>query len=460
MRSRRSKSNLLRVVLTMFIVSACSSSEKNIEESAATAGSDQPSGSGEQTGESETQDDEPTAELEATSTTTSTTTSTSTTTTTLPETCPTSWSAVPRTTSGWPYPVASGGSFILSDAEIGAHSYFDRFVLDFDGSGDLSYDIRWLASPPIIPEQWDGSAWVNDAPVIMDGNKFLQVRTIARSTSDISDPSEWYSGPDDLDGNAVGAQVVNQGKMTEDFEGYLGWTLGVEHFAAFNVFTLENPKRLVVDICREEDSAASQATSAGCLGEWGFRDPDWIEGVSLSGDIDGVAGDEIVTTFADPSISKWWMEIAADDGSWRHISLVPGSSLVFEAQPLGFLDMDEDGVKEVFMQTDGGAYSFVFRVFVFDDCELQKTRNSEGGDISWPVGASAMNMARATCTEFGMNVESAQVTGDETWSVDVNEIVLSGIAWEPLPVDAGWIDPSYETPDLEPPFAPSLDCEF
>ena len=100
----------------------------------------------------------------------------------------------------------------MSDAEIGAHSYFDRFVLDFEGSGDLSYDIQWLASPPTIPEQWDGSDWVNDAPVIMDGNKFLQVRTIARSTWDISDPSQWYSGPDDLDGNAVGAQVVSQGK--------------------------------------------------------------------------------------------------------------------------------------------------------------------------------------------------------------------------------------------------------
>ena len=126
----------------------------------------------------------------------------------------------------------------------------------------------------------------------------------------------------------------------------------------------------------------------------------------------------------------------------------------------GFLDMDEDGVKEVFMKTDGGASSFVFRVFVFDDCELQPTLNSEGGGISWSVGASAMNMARATCTEFGMSVENAQVTGDDTWSVDVNEIVLSGIAWEPLPVDAGWVDPSYETPDLDPPFAPSLNCEF
>ena len=49
--------------------------------------------------------------------------------------------------------------------------------------------------------------------------------------------------------------------------------------------------------------------------------------------------------------------------------------------------MDEDGVKEVFMKTDGGASSFVFRVFVFDDRELQPTLNSEGGGISWSVGA-------------------------------------------------------------------------
>ena len=48
-----------------------------------------------------------------------------------------------------------------------------------------------------------------------------------------------------------------------------------------------------------------------------------------------------------------------------------------------------------------------------------------------------MNMAQVTA-EFGMSVENVQVTGDDTWSVDVNEIVLSGIAWEPLPVDAGW----------------------
>ena len=104
MHSHRSKMKLFSIALTMLIAGACSSSEKNIEESAPAATSDQTSESGEQTDGYENQDDEPNTELETTSTTTSTTSSTSTTTTKLPETCPTNWTAVPRTTSGWPYP--------------------------------------------------------------------------------------------------------------------------------------------------------------------------------------------------------------------------------------------------------------------------------------------------------------------------------------------------------------------
>ena len=58
MHSHRSKMNLFSIVLTMLIVGACSSSEKNAEGSAPTATSDQTSGSGEQTDGYETQDDE------------------------------------------------------------------------------------------------------------------------------------------------------------------------------------------------------------------------------------------------------------------------------------------------------------------------------------------------------------------------------------------------------------------
>ena len=95
------------------------------------------------------------------------------------------------------------------------------------------------------------------------------------------------------------------GKDDEDFEGYPSWTRNGA------LCCLQRLPRKSEATCGghlpEEDSLpARQQVSA--VSRMGIQRSGLIEGVSLSGDIDGI-GDEIVTTFADPSLGKWWMEM-------------------------------------------------------------------------------------------------------------------------------------------------------
>jgi hypothetical protein len=45
-------------------------------------------------------------------------------------------------------------------------------------------------------------------------------------------------------------QVLKEARQTEDFEGYVGWALGLSKLACMRVFTLNDPARLVVDSAR------------------------------------------------------------------------------------------------------------------------------------------------------------------------------------------------------------------
>lgn len=237
-------SYLLAGALLVVPTVSCSSGDKQAIDQNSTNSTTQEAEDHSSLEESDDDDDESVAVSTSTSSTPTTSTSTtSSTSTTLPEGCPSSWNDSPKLTAGWPGAVPTGGPSILADAGIGAHSYFDRFVLDFDGSGDASYEVRWVTGRPMAD---DGAG----TPVAISGSQFLFVRVIGSAGWGL-DPSDWYSGPTDLDGNAVGAQAILQAKMTSDYEGYVGWHIGTEQISTFNVFTLDSPKRIVVDICHE-----------------------------------------------------------------------------------------------------------------------------------------------------------------------------------------------------------------
>ncbi len=157
--------------------------------------------------------------------------------------CDASWTTDAKVTAGWP-----GGSGIFvaphvqETARIGAHDGYDRWVLEFraDSTPPAGWEIAWNVGPVLQ----DGSGFVAD----IDGTEFLSIRMLASSGWALPE-AEWYAGPTSLMGADVGASNLVEAKLVGDYEGYSTWGIGVDHQAPFNVFTLSNPSRLVIDIC-------------------------------------------------------------------------------------------------------------------------------------------------------------------------------------------------------------------
>jgi len=147
-------------------------------------------------------------------------------------------------TSGWPGPSGTySGTTLQTEVRIGAHPGFDRFVIEFEASGTPpdGWAVHWLTGIPVH----DGSGM----PVAVSGNEFLQVRLLGSAGWAMTDPADWYSGPDEFFGVEVGTGNLVEAESAGDYEGYVTWAVGFDHQAAFNVFALTGPPRLVVDVC-------------------------------------------------------------------------------------------------------------------------------------------------------------------------------------------------------------------
>tara|TARA_B100000427_G_scaffold289874_1_gene265817 strand:+ start:2342 stop:3088 length:747 start_codon:yes stop_codon:yes gene_type:complete len=155
-----------------------------------------------------------------------------------------SWDADPKITVGWP---GHSGDFpgpsIQETARIGAHEGYDRWVLEFrpGSSPPGGWQIWWTGNTI----QSDGDF---DPTATMEGTEFLTIRMLSSSGWALPE-EEWYDGPRDLYGSDAGTSNLMQASLKGDFEGYSTWGIGVDHEAPFNVFTLAEPSRLVIDIC-------------------------------------------------------------------------------------------------------------------------------------------------------------------------------------------------------------------
>jgi hypothetical protein len=368
--------------------------------------------------------------------------------TTSASTCPSDWDTADEVTDGWPSAGDGVSPGRVVDADIGAHPGFDRFVLDFASAGAPSYGVGWISGGPFVDGPGD--------PVPMAGEVFLEVRVISPVTW-MLDPAEWYDGPTDLLGRSRGTVNLRQATMTGDFEGYVTWHLGFDRIAPFRVFTLDGPTRLVVDVCSTPLDVTTQAAAAGCIGVDEPVGPGWVVGSSVTLDLDGWAGGEVVTAYFDPVAERSWFRLVAADGSWSSVAEVEGSSPMFEVAPIGGADLDLDGTFELFARVDGGAYSEIVGVFVLDGCELVATRDADGVVVAWPVGASVTSAANVECASPGVVVGQAWVTAEDTWRVEARHLALDGDLWRPLPVSAG---STYETDDLVPPLVADLRCDL
>ncbi|HSK15884.1 MAG TPA: hypothetical protein VK915_06910 [Gaiellaceae bacterium] len=138
-------------------------------------------------------------------------------------------------------PASGGSTALLTAVRLGRNEGFDRVVFEFRPGATPGYRVRYVR-PPI---REDGSG----RRIEVDGDAFLSVRMEPASGFDLTGEGELvYTGPTRLDGDDVGAEVVEEVVRTGDFEAVLNWVAGLDERVPFRVFVLSGPPRVVVDV--------------------------------------------------------------------------------------------------------------------------------------------------------------------------------------------------------------------
>jgi hypothetical protein len=140
----------------------------------------------------------------------------------------------PAVPAGFALSDFSGGSTATSTVtavRIGQHDGYDRFVIEFSG-GVPSYSVTRQAGVTFTRSpKGDTVTLYGSAGVV------IRVHSIANWTS--------YMGPMAF---KPGYSCIREARMTENFEGYQSWALGIAGTPALRVFTMSGPDRLVVDV--------------------------------------------------------------------------------------------------------------------------------------------------------------------------------------------------------------------
>jgi hypothetical protein len=114
---------------------------------------------------------------------------------------------------------------------------YDRVVFDMTGSAP-GYDVRYVSSVTSC-----GSGETYSVP----GTKFLQV-TLKPAQAHTDQGVNTYKGPGRTSAKSVSLPTLKGIRMICDFEGHVGFALGLDHKAGFHVATLTGPSRIYVDI--------------------------------------------------------------------------------------------------------------------------------------------------------------------------------------------------------------------
>jgi hypothetical protein len=125
----------------------------------------------------------------------------------------------------------SAGSANVTAVRVDEQVGYDRFVLQFDTKVP-TYTVKRQAKAVF-------SSGGSGQPITLTGaaGALVQVHSATGAST--------YSGPTDFAHPEF--LVLNEARLTEDFEGYVGWGLGLSRSACLRAFTLTDPPRLVVD---------------------------------------------------------------------------------------------------------------------------------------------------------------------------------------------------------------------
>jgi len=119
----------------------------------------------------------------------------------------------------------------VTDVRVSEQATYDRFVLQFDGPVS-SYTVKRQANPTF--------------PMAASGQT-ITLSGVAGALVTVHSATEanTYSGPIDFTHGEY--SVIKEARLTQDFEGYVSWGLGLDHLACMRTFVLTGPSRLVVD---------------------------------------------------------------------------------------------------------------------------------------------------------------------------------------------------------------------
>jgi hypothetical protein len=124
----------------------------------------------------------------------------------------------------------------VATVRAGRHPGFDRFVVEFAGTGPVPrFDVRPQASPTFVQDP-------SGVPVTLLGRAGVLVVLHDSSLHD------GFRGPSDLKPRLP---LLREARAIGDFEGVVRWGLGVSRPACARVFTLSAPTRLVIDLVRQ-----------------------------------------------------------------------------------------------------------------------------------------------------------------------------------------------------------------
>lgn len=126
----------------------------------------------------------------------------------------------------------AAGNAHVTDVRVTEEAGFDRLVLQFDGPVP-AYSVKRQASPMFTQ---GGSSQT----ITLSGTAGVLVRLHTASMADS------YTGPTDF--TQASFSVLKEARLTENFEGYVGWGAGLGTSPCIRVFVPTTPpSRLIVD---------------------------------------------------------------------------------------------------------------------------------------------------------------------------------------------------------------------
>jgi len=180
------------------------------------------------------------------------------------------------------------------------HDGYDRFVIEFAGNGVPNYTVARQQGATFY---YDGSG----DPVELAGTAGISINVHSASGLDT------YTGPHRF--TPPGAKLVTEAVNTGDFEGYVGWGLGLERAACYRVFELSNPARLVVDV---ENNGSTPTTTVEPGTNFHCNADAIASGSTFNGPEPakpaGYGQITDVRATAHPEYDRWVMEFEGDGG--------------------------------------------------------------------------------------------------------------------------------------------------